>query len=284
MATDIVKIKEEINLQLADVETLNTLVQVVFNGMNQQTVKRAILEGMMRGFTFEDFLKKDVYAIPFKQGYTLITSIDYARKLGMRNGIVGKDAPIFEEKDAKIISCSVTVHKKTGTYVGDFTATVYFNEYYKAGKNGYPSLWDSKPHTMIAKVAEMHAQRMACPEQLSQMYVEEEYQHVETVQSIDVIDYEKPLKEAKTLDELRRAWIKLPGQAKKSLKPLVDELKKNFEKVQETENSEQVGMEIIEPHIPITIGEGDKVIKFDIDGNEIIQTEDGEINMAEIPF
>ena len=93
----------------------------------------------------------------------------------MRSNIVGKKAPEFEiGEDKKIISCTVTVQRKIDGYVGDFTATVYFDEYYKAGRNGYPSLWNSKPRTMISKVAEMHALRMACPEELSQSYIEEE--------------------------------------------------------------------------------------------------------------
>ena len=65
--------------------------------------------------------------------------------------------------------------KKIDDYVGDYSATVFFSEYYKTGKNGKPSLWDTKPRTMIAKVAEMHALRMACPEELSKAYIEEDY-------------------------------------------------------------------------------------------------------------
>ena len=54
--------------------------------------------------------------------------------------------------------------------MGDYTATVYFDEYTK-GRD----LWKSKPRTMIAKVAEMHALRMAFPEQMEKHYVEEEF-------------------------------------------------------------------------------------------------------------
>jgi hypothetical protein len=226
MATDIAKVKEDINIQLENQETMKSLMDTTFKGLNPQMVKRAVMEGVIRGFNFNDFLEKNIYAIPFKGGYSLITSIDYARKIGMRSGIAGKDAPIFEEKDNKIISCTVTVKKKTGSYVGDFTATVFFSEFYKAGKNGYPSLWDSKPHVMIAKVAEMHALRMACPEEMAQMYVEEEYQQQEAVLVFDSSEYETKLKGAKTLDELKRAWDSLPAPARtKEVMAIKDKMK-----------------------------------------------------------
>ncbi len=167
----VANINKEINLQLT-AETSNALLATAFKGLNATTMKQAIMDGMLRGFDFKSFLKKDVYALPYGTSYSLITSIDYSRKIGMRSGIVGKDSPVYEisEDGKKIIACSVTVHKRFESgYIGDFTATVYFSEY-SSGKN----LWVTKPRTMIAKVAEMHALRMACPEELSQQYIEEE--------------------------------------------------------------------------------------------------------------
>lgn len=161
-------INEQINRELTK-ETAGALLATTFKGLTEVNMKKAIMEGMIRGLTFKDFLEKNVYAIPFKDGYSLVTSIDYARKIGMRSGIVGKDEPIFEEEDGKIISCKVTVKRKVSGEIGNFTAKVYFKEYDK-GSN----LWSTKPRTMISKVAEMHALRMACPEELSQNYVEEE--------------------------------------------------------------------------------------------------------------
>lgn len=167
-------INTEINRELSSPEVAKALLATTFKGLTPVTMKQAIMEGMIRGFTFKDFLEKNVYAIPFKEGYSLITSIDFARKKGMKSNVVGKTAPEYEEGADGIISCTVTVKRLVSGHIGDFTAKVYFSEYYKAGKNGYPSLWDTKPRTMIAKVAEMHALRMACPEELSQTYIEEE--------------------------------------------------------------------------------------------------------------
>lgn len=237
--TNIIEIKEEVNKQLADPETFNTLVLTTFKGIDRQQVKVAIMEGMMRGFTFKDFLEKNIYAIPFKSGYSLVTSIDYARKVGMRSGIVGKDAPIYEEKDGKVVSCTVTVKRKVNEYVGNYTAKVFFVEYFKAGRNGYPSLWDTKPHTMIAKVAEMHALRMACPEELSQSYVEEEMQSVEKEKpEVDMIECAEKLEATKTPEELQTVWADLPQEAKAELTKLKNDLKKKYTKSKVTAKAE----------------------------------------------
>ena len=227
--TNLIKIKEEINNSLGDKETFQALVTTTFKGLEVGNVKKAIFEGMMRGFTFKDFLEKNIYAIPFKTGYSLVTSIDYARKTGMRSGIVGKSAPSFEEKDGKIISCTVTVKRKVGGHIGDYTATVFFKEYYKEGKNGYPSLWDSKAHTMISKVAEMHALRMACPEELSQIYIEEDIEKEVEPKILDTTTYKEKLESVKNLDELKTVWASLPVEAKGQLSALKDELKNKYE-------------------------------------------------------
>lgn len=163
----------EINRELSNEVVGKALLATTFKGLTATSMKQAIMEGMIRGYTFKDFLEKNVYAVPYGQSYSLVTSIDLARKRGMRSGIVGKSAPsyVMDETGKKIVSCSVTVKRKIGEYVGDFTAEVFFDEY-TTGRN----LWLTKPRTMIAKVAEMHALRMACPEELSQEYIEEEFQ------------------------------------------------------------------------------------------------------------
>ena len=222
----IVAIQEEINGQLASKEVVSALVATTFKGLDMNLIKRAIMEGMMRGFQFKDFLEKNVYAVPFSGTYSLVTSVDYARKVGMRSGVVGKSAPVFEEKDNQIVSCSVTIKRKINDYVGDYTATVFFREY-STGKN----LWVSKPRTMISKVAEMHALRMACPEELAQSYVEEEVQKETTLELPDakVGGYRKKLEAVKNMAELKAVWSGLPIQAKKELSVIKEELKKKYE-------------------------------------------------------
>jgi hypothetical protein len=219
-------INTEITKQIANVEVQKALLETTFKGLTLPVMKQAMLEGMMRGFKFEDFLEKNIYAIPFSGKYSLVTSIDYSRKVAMRSGIVGKEAPVFTEDDkGNVVTCSITVKRKINDYIGDFTATVYFKEY-TTGRN----LWTTKPRTMIAKVAEMHALRMACPEELAQSYIEEEMtKEVKKEVVIDLTEYKTKLEEAKTLDELKKVWSSLPIQAKQALTETRDQMKVFFE-------------------------------------------------------
>ena len=234
---------KEMNNEISKPEIQKALLATTFKNLSVSSMKQAIVEGLMRGFEFKDFLEKNVYAIPFKDGYSLVTSIDYSRKMGMKSGIVGKSSPDFEEKDGKIISCTITVKRKVGEYIGEYTAKVYFDEYYKAGRNGYPSLWDTKPHTMIAKVAEMHALRMACPEELSQQYLEEDMTYPEnkteniyTPEKIE--EYKNKLLAVTDEDGLKKMWASFPVQIKAELKSLKDELKAKFSSSEKQEKND----------------------------------------------
>jgi len=230
-------IHEEVNRELANKEVLATLVQTTFKGLTAENARQAIIEGMVRGFTFKDFLEKNIYAIKFGDGYSLVTSIDNSRKIGMRSGIVGTDAPIYTYDDeGKVESCSVTVKKMINGYVGEFTALVFFDEYYKPGKtyNGKytPSLWDTKRRTMIAKVAEMHALRKACPEELAQSYVEEEIGREEALKVVDeensAEQWKDKISKSESIAELSKNWSDTPIQYKKELESLKDEMKNNL--------------------------------------------------------
>lgn len=218
--------KEEIDHQLTDKETMDSLLVTTFKGLEPQMMKRAMLEGMMRGFSFKDFLEKNIYAVPFAGSYSLITSIDYARKVGMKNGVIGKSAPEFvvDEITKKPVSCTITIKRKVDGEIGEYTDTAFFAEY-STGKN----LWASKPFTMIAKVAEMHALRMACPEELSQAYVAEERErdgvHENVVDITDYSDQEATIRSVKSLDELKKVWADMAPAAKKALKEAQAEMK-----------------------------------------------------------
>lgn len=225
METSIIEIKKQIDKEVSDQATLQTLLNTTFKGLTKESVKPAILEGMLRGFTIKDFLEKNIYAIPYGSKYSLVTSIDWARKVGMRSGVVGKSAPSLTVDDkGKIVSCTVTIKRKVGGHIGEYSETVYFSEY-STGKN----LWLSKPRTMIAKVAEMHALRMACPEELSQAYVEEEKES-EMIKEVivDITDYESKLRAVKSMDELKIAWANVPINAKQKLEEVKGELKAKF--------------------------------------------------------
>lgn len=242
MSSDLLAIQQEINKQVANKETFTALIQTTFKGLTQENVKKAMFEGMIRGLTLKDFFEKNVYAIPFgSAGYSLVTSIDYARKIGARSGVVGVEEAKYEyTADGGPLSCSVTVKKKTGDHIGDYKALVFFKEYYKAGKNGYPSLWDSKPLTMIAKVAEMHALRKACPEELSQSYVEEEMEKEVEKTVFDPKPYQVKLESANSMEELKQVWSSLPLEAKQALETVKSELKNKFEELEKVPKNKPV--------------------------------------------
>lgn len=246
-------IQEEVTRELANKETANLLLATTFKGLQANVMPQAIMEGMLRGYDFKSFLEKDVYAVPFNQGaaYSLVTSIDRARKIGMRSGVIEKGEPVYAytDKDGRqaIEKCSVTIKRRIGNDIGSFAATVYFEEYYRpgrtysdrsTGKSQYtPSLWDTKPHTMIAKVAEMHALRMACPEELSKDYIEDEISEnrpiitAKTEPSFDIEECKQKMTETKDLDQLKEVWIKLPQEARdnKELAILKEDLKLKFD-------------------------------------------------------
>lgn len=231
--SQIVAIKEEINRELADPQALASLVNITFKGLTPELAKRALLEGMITGFSFKDFLQKNVYAIPFGQGYSLVGSIDHCRKIGMRSGVVGINAPIYtEDEKGNIITCEVTVKKKVSDYVGDFTALVYFKEF-NTGRNQ----WAKMPRVMIAKVAEMHALRKACPEELSQIYSEEESEKEKVI----LIDEEEKKVETKNeiakrmgackdLKSLQAVWSSISGEFKADMdiNQIKEDLKAKF--------------------------------------------------------
>lgn len=210
-------LQEEMKRELANTEVFNALLTTTFKGLTAETMKMAIMDGMVRGFTFKDFRERNVYAIPYGQGYSLVTSIDHARKIGAKSGIIGEDEPIYGEDPAVGVFkggsfCRLTVRKQQpdGTK-GDFTAKVYFDEF-STGKN----LWLSKPRVMIAKVAEMHALRKACPE-LAQMYSEEELDKEEKRSGINAElrgEWVAKVDQAKTEEELKAVWAKMPAELK----------------------------------------------------------------------
>jgi len=217
-------IKAEINAQLGDAETMKSLVDTTFKGLQPEVMKRALLEGMLRGFSFTEFLNRDVYAIPYGSTYSLVTSIDRSRKIGMRSGVIGVSEPDYGMTEGGDIEwCVVTVKRRIGQDIGEFPAKVYFKEY-STGAN----LWKSKPRTMIAKVAEMHAYRKACPEELAQSYVEEEFTKPEaplSISTVDLTEYREALDACTTTAQLERVWADMPGDAKKALKAEMEAVK-----------------------------------------------------------
>ncbi len=206
--TQIQKYNEEIGRELADPGTMRALMVTTFKGISdEKQIRQAMLEGYIRGFTLKDFLEKNIYAIPYGGGYSLVTSIDYARKVGMKSGVVGVEAPIYEDREGKLNSCTITVKRRIGDDIGQFTATAFFDEF-----NTNRNQWATKPKHMLAKVAEMHALRKACPEELSQAYAEEEM-NGGVIDSLDT-DTQAEINNIRTIHELTDYYKANQGKGK----------------------------------------------------------------------
>lgn len=230
-------VEQEFKRELKGNETaLKALLQTTFKGFTPELMQKAVFEGMMRGFTFKDFLQKDVYAIPYGQSYSLVTSIDFSRKIAMRSGLAGKSEPKFVEKEnGELVSCSITVKRNVDGVIGDYTAMVRFDEY-----NTKRNLWQTKPYTMIAKVAEMHALRSAFPEEMAKQFIQEELQKEVIVaeEVVNVDDWKIKLEASICLEELQSVYANMPVKAKTELKGLAQKMKKDFQKeVKENENN-----------------------------------------------
>ena len=228
MAKNIMEIKKSVIKELENPNTMFELIKTTFKGFKDgAVVQQAILEGRIRGFSLDDFLKKNIYAIPVWDSttnsftYMLVEAIANVRKIARRSGQTGKsDQKYVYGPEGEIISCSVTIYTKDGHENG-FTSTVFFKEYEKPPKvskgEKIPGMWQKMPHNMIAKVAEMHALRTAFPEELGQSYVEEEFDRERTIYVEDATDDNKvPTKEdnqiefESTLNMLKQAKTVLP--------------------------------------------------------------------------
>lgn len=238
------KVNQELAEQFSDKDTVRTLLTTTFKGMSELTMKKAILEGMIRGFNFKDFLNKDVYAISYGNDYSLVTSIDYIRKIAAQNGLVGKSAPIYVQ-DGDDMTCSITVKRQVNSVIGEYTSLVYFSEY-TTKKNQ----WITKPRTMLAKVAEMHALRMAFPEEFAKSYVEEERQADHTtaknvVEEIDLEGIKEKFEECKTVKYMTELFKSLSPaeQSSNEVVLLAKERKQailEYEKIKNAEISEDI--------------------------------------------
>lgn len=132
---------------------------------------------------------------------TIQTAIDGFRVIAERSGdYAGQDEPIYTEDitGKTIISCKVTVYRFRGDVRYPAAVGVaYWDEYVQKDREGKPmGLWPKMPHVMIAKVAEAVALRKAYPQDLSDIYSEEE------MQQADVIPEDK-----RTVDELHAQFM-----------------------------------------------------------------------------
>ncbi len=125
---------------------------------------------------------KQIYFIKFPDrkngGHTvsIIASIEGYRLIAHRTGVyLGCSEPKFEYNGTTKkypISCSITVRKLVGSQIAEFTSIVFAEE--QQNFSGQKSIWEKGPCRMLSKCAEAQALRMAFPQDLSGLYIQEE--------------------------------------------------------------------------------------------------------------
>lgn len=187
--------------------TAGTVRQYLDNGNKASDSELAMLVTMAKHQNLNPFLK-EIYFIKYGTAPAqFVVSRDAYRKRAQKdpnfNGI--KTGVIVENGDGSIEKLDGAFKKKSQTLLGawcevqmknlDFPiyAAVSYDEYVQM-KNGQPnSMWSNKPMTMLVKVAESQALRMAFPE-MSGTYSEEELPPDET-QRREVNGVEEPTQE-----------------------------------------------------------------------------------------
>jgi phage recombination protein Bet len=163
------------------------------SGFNEDQIKLAI-QTVAKGATFPELqmflyiakktgldpLAKQIHFTKFKDksgvgNMTIITGIDGYRSIASKTGyLAGNDDPIFDGEDKpKPKKATVTVWRMVNGKKEPFTASARWDEYYPSMASKQ-FMWNKMPYTMLGKCAEALALRKAFPNDLSQVFVEEE--------------------------------------------------------------------------------------------------------------
>ena len=138
--------------------------------------QRAGLDPLLGQVQFVKRKRKDEHGNYIEVGQTLFGRDSYrivADRTGHLDGISVE--PQFDDK--RLVSATATVWRKDRTH--PFVVTVYLAEYADAERS---FLWKSKPITMLCKVAEAQALRMAFPDLLTGSYIPEEIEQAGTIE------------------------------------------------------------------------------------------------------
>lgn len=139
-----------------------------------------------------DPIQRQIYAVPRwdkksnKNQMTIQTGIDGYRAIAARTGVyAGSDDAVFDS-ELQPKKATVTVYRIVGGLRCPFSASARWDQY--VPKDGMDFQWRKMPHVMLGKVAEAQALRKAFPEDLNEIYTQEEMQHseIQEVQAIDV--------------------------------------------------------------------------------------------------
>lgn len=107
------------------------------------------------------------------EGFRLIAERT-GKKSGVKRGVI--------KEDGKLVGAWCEVYRSD--WREPAREEVPFSEYYKPARSGKPSPWDRMPETMIKKVAEAAALRMAFPDVLGGVYIREEMDQADQTSAV----------------------------------------------------------------------------------------------------
>lgn len=132
-------------------------------------------------------LARQIYAIRRKSGgqeqMTIQVGIDGFRLIADRTGryVPGREPSFTYDDKGKLATATAYVKKLVAGEWHEIGATVRWEEFAAGG-----NFWQSMPHQMLAKVAEVHALRRAFPADLSGIYAPEEMDQADRARTVRV--------------------------------------------------------------------------------------------------
>lgn len=170
-------------------EQIELIKHTVAIGATDNELKLFLYQAWKRGL---DPLTRQIYFIkrkrynPDSEKYeevgTIQTAIDGFRLIANRTGkLAGISRGTIRDDKGNLIGAYAEVRRADWQFPA--REEVSFNEYCQRKKDGTPTgLWATMPETMIKKVAESSALRIAFPEDLSGIYTHEEMMQAEVIE------------------------------------------------------------------------------------------------------
>lgn len=161
-------------------DQLNLIKSSIAKGATDDELKLFLHQCSRLGL---DPLAKQVHFVKYGNNPgTVVIGVDGFRLVAARTGKHdGTERGVLRDKDGKVTYGWAKIFRKDWSHPA--YEEVPIDEYYKTGYNGKPSMWDKMPETMIKKVAEVAALRMAFPAEFSGIYSHEEMDQAHTTPS-----------------------------------------------------------------------------------------------------
>lgn len=230
----------ELGIFSVDKVNLTTIKDYLKGGSQASDDELILLINLCKQNNMNPFMK-EVYFIKYGSAAAqIVVSRDFYRKRAFQNpnfvgievgvivlnkdGVLEHNEGTFKTREQELVGAWARIHLKN-TEIPVYVAVSY-DEYVQM-KNGQPnSMWANKPCTMLGKVAESQALRMAFPAEFSGTYGEEEYP-----------DPEKEPREVNGVKEPNRAQIESfdkEDYAAKKIEELKEKAQPKKEVVEET--------------------------------------------------